>query len=105
MYKHHSKDDGQSYSIKSIEMRIFDSITQNLIWVERCTAYCYNKKLRYYTVRRRFWNRRINRAIIIGFVVSVFLECNFQTIPLICAISTSFTAILAIIKEIAPVLR
>ena len=46
MYKHHSKDDGQSYSIKSIGMRIFDSITQNLIWVERCTAYCYNKKVR-----------------------------------------------------------
>lgn len=36
MYKNHSKDDEQSFLIKSKEMSIFASITQNMIWEKLC---------------------------------------------------------------------
>ena len=73
---------------------------ENYIWEEMSQAFCYSHKIRKYIDNRNKYNRWTNWIIVI---ISSFAGISYWFSPEMGAIGATVTAILTIVKVIAPI--
>ena len=80
-------------------------ITENLIWHEFALAFCYNKKIRYYTDRHRKLNRVSNWIVILLTTASSITFWSSNGYAILAAILATIAALATILKELLPIFQ
>lgn len=75
-------------------------VTENYVWNELSTAYCYARKIRAYIDRSRKFNRWSNWIII---SVSVIASVSYWSNTEVGAILSAVAAVALVLKELLPI--